>query len=76
MRVISKFLTADVRLNKMSLATGKLVIEGSIKEMMPMTVELGFDDVRESVRLGRGMLAELLVPRLPRKLQTLVRRLA
>lgn len=76
MRVVSKFLTADVRLIKMSLAGRKLVVEGTVKEMMPMTVELSLEDVRASVRLGAKLLADLVLPRLPLAVQGMARRMS
>ncbi len=46
MRVESKFLTADVRITAVSLKERHVVVEGLVKEFMPMTVYVGLDDLR------------------------------
>ena len=70
MRVVSKFLTADVRIVRATLQGRRLVVEGVVKEMMPMTVEMDAADgpkmIGALVQPLREKLAERLPPRLGR----------
>jgi hypothetical protein len=72
MRVVSKFLTADVQITRVGLAGGKLVMEGMVKGFMPMTVELGPGDVTGMARVLSRPLRELVAARLPERLRTLL----
>ena len=72
MKVISKFLTAEVRITKVTLAGRKIVVEGMVKELLPMTVELSADDVRTMVLAVAAPLRERLAQRLPARLAALV----
>ena len=72
MRVVSKFLTADVQITRVGLAGGKLVVEGMVKGFMPMTVELGPGDVTGMARVLSRPLRELVAARMPDRLRTLL----
>ena len=71
MKVISKFLTAEVRITKVTLAGRKIVVEGMVKELLPMTVELAADDIRTMVLAATAPLRERLARRLPGRLAAL-----
>lgn len=61
MKIVSKFLTADVRLTRISLKDGKIEMTGLVKEFMPIEIEVTLADVHATARLVG---AELLqVPR-------------
>lgn len=51
MKIISKFLTADVRLTRISLNKGKIEMSGMVKEFMPIEIEVSFADVRATAKL-------------------------
>ncbi|OGQ11128.1 MAG: hypothetical protein A2138_20895 [Deltaproteobacteria bacterium RBG_16_71_12] len=51
MKIISKFLTADVRLTRISLKAGKIEMTGVVKEFMPIEIEVSFADVRATAKL-------------------------
>lgn len=72
MKVISKFLTADVRIVEVRWDDGKVVIEGSVKEFMPMTVELSPDDIKYAVQLLARPALSQLADRLPEPLGSVV----
>ncbi len=80
MKVISKFLTADVRITAVAYKDGQLEVQGLVKEFMPMTVQVGFDDLREMLQLvaspwRRRLAAQLpaaLMDRLPLPLRQLL----
>jgi len=65
MRVVSKFLTADVRIVRVTLAGRKMVVEGLVKEFMPMTVEMSPADARQMVIAFAQPLRRWLAHRLP-----------
>jgi aspartyl/asparaginyl-tRNA synthetase len=60
-KINSKFLTADVRLTRISLKDGKIEMSGLVKEFMPIEIEVTFADVRATARLVRDELRQ--VPR-------------
>lgn len=72
MRVVSKFLTADVRIVRVSLAGRTMVVEGVVKEIMPMTVELSPGDLREMLRAASEPVRARIAKRLPARLAALV----
>ena len=72
MKVISKFLTAEVRIVRVRLAGRTMVVEGLVKELMPMTVELTPRDLREMLRVASGPVRERIARRLPARLASLV----
>ena len=51
MKIISKFLTADVRLTRISLKAGKIEMTDVVKEFMPIEIEVSFADVRATAKL-------------------------
>ncbi len=51
MKIVSKFLTADMRVTSVRLQGRSIVVEGLVKEFMPMTVEIDAADVREFARV-------------------------
>ena len=51
MKIISKFLTADVRLTRISIKEGKIEMTGVVKEFMPIEIEVSFADVRATAKL-------------------------
>ena len=51
MKIVSKFLTADMRVTSVRLQGRSIVVEGLVKELMPMTVEIDAADVREFARV-------------------------
>lgn len=51
MKINSKFLTADVRLTRISLKDGKIEMSGLVKEFMPIEIEVSFSDVRATAKL-------------------------
>ena len=61
MKINSKFLTADVRLTRISLKDGKIEMSGLVKEFMPIEIEVTFADVRATAQLLKDELR--LVPR-------------
>ncbi len=61
MKIISKFLTAEMRVTSVRLERRTVVMEGIVKEFMPMTVEIDASDIRELIRV----LAQPLRARLP-----------
>jgi len=71
-KVISKFLTADVRLVRVRLAGRTMIVEGLVKELMPMTVELSPSDIREVLRVASTPWRERLARHLPARLAALV----
>ncbi|MBI4613822.1 MAG: hypothetical protein HY720_09450 [Planctomycetes bacterium] len=50
MKITSKFLTAEARIMSAKIEKRKLVIEGLVKEFMPMTIEIGGKDLAELLR--------------------------
>lgn len=69
MRVVSKMLTADVRVVRVALEDGKMVMEGMVKEIMPMRVEMTRADVAEMLRVASLPLRERLAARLPERIR-------
>ena len=61
MKINSKFLTADVRLTRISLKGGKIEMTGLVKEFMPIEIEVTLADVRATARLVGAELKQ--VPR-------------
>lgn len=56
MKVISKFLTAEVRIVRVHVQSRRLVVEGVVKELMPMRVEVSPADAWTMLRaLVRGV---------------------
>ncbi|MCC7109043.1 MAG: hypothetical protein IT382_07135 [Deltaproteobacteria bacterium] len=51
MKIVSKFLTADVRLTRISLKGGKIEMTGLVKEFMPIEIEVSLSDVRATAKL-------------------------
>lgn len=51
MKIASKFLTADVRLTRISLKDGKIEMSGLVKEFMPIEIEVSYADVRATAKL-------------------------
>jgi hypothetical protein len=68
-RVVSKSLTADVRLTRVAWTGSKLLVEGMVKEIMPMTVELAPADLARMARLLAAPLATRVAERLPAALR-------
>ena len=64
MKIISKFLTAEVRLTSLELRGRTVVLQGLVKEFMPMTVEVDWADVSAFWRLAAGPLRAEAVRRL------------
>lgn len=71
MKIISKFLTADVRLTQVELRGRTVVMQGLVKEFMPMTVEVEVADLKTLAQL----VAVPLKAELRRRLEPLARRL-
>ncbi len=46
MNVVSKFLTAEVTITAIRFEQRRVVIEGVVKQLLPMTVSVGLDDAR------------------------------
>jgi len=69
MRVVSKFLTAEVRVTKLSLEGRKLRVEGLVKDFMPMTVELSPADAAQLLALAAEPLRRCVHDRLPATVQ-------
>lgn len=65
MKIISKFLTADVEIVGARLEGRKIIIEGMVKGFMPMTVETDFGDVVQMIRVASQPIRERLAARLP-----------
>ena len=65
MRVVSKFLTADVRITRVAIEGRKVVIEGMVKQMLPMTVELAPADALEMLHAAATPLRRRLADLLP-----------
>lgn len=65
MRVVSKFLTADVRITRVAFEGRKVVIEGLVKQMLPMTVQLEPADALEMLRAVAAPLRRRLAAVLP-----------
>ncbi len=72
MKVISKFLTADVEIVAVRIEAGKLVVEGMIKGFMPMRVETDLSDIAQMIRVASQPLRERVAERLPSRLGDLV----
>ncbi len=72
MRVVSKMLTADVRIVSVRLEGRKVVVEGMVKEIMPMTVEMQPADLAPFFRAVAAPLREKLEGRLPGPLARLL----
>jgi hypothetical protein len=72
MRVVSKFLTADVRVVSVRLEGRKVVVEGVVKEMMPMTVEMDVGDAGQMALALVGPLRDRIRRLLPARLRALV----
>ncbi len=70
MRVVSKFMTADVRIVRVTYEDGQIVVEGMVKEFMPMTVKMGPSDVAEMAMAVSRPLRERLASRLPARLKS------
>lgn len=68
MKVVSKFLTADVRIVRVRLAGRTMILEGLVKELMPMTVELAPSDLREMLRVASAPVRARIAKRLPARL--------
>ncbi|MCZ7680781.1 MAG: hypothetical protein M5U28_19215 [Sandaracinaceae bacterium] len=63
MKVVSKFLTAEVRIVRVAIEGRQLVVEGMVKEIMPMRVEMGLDDAKLMARALVAGLRERLAGR-------------
>ena len=78
MRVESKFLTADARIQSVKLCGRTVVMETLVKGVLPMKVELGPGDLRQMGRLlaheARERLTAAVSARLPRALANRLRR--
>jgi len=76
MKVVSKFLTADVEIVAARLEGGKVVIEGMIKGFMPMRVETDLADFVKMILVASQPIRERLAAHLPERLGALVRPVA
>jgi hypothetical protein len=59
MKITSKFLTADVKLTRLSLRGGRVEMSGLVKGFMPIEIEAGPEDVRHVLSLFRAELPAL-----------------
>ncbi len=66
MKIVSKFLTADVRMTRLTLRGRTVVLEGLVKEFMPMTVEVDAADVRAFLAVAAVPLRDVVARRLTR----------
>lgn len=72
MKVVSKLMTADVRMVRVRLDGRRLVLEGVVKEIMPMTVELEPRDVIAFASAVTRPLRASIASRLPEPLRSRV----
>lgn len=72
MKVVSKFLTADVEIVAARLEGKKVVIEGMIKGFMPMRVETDLTDFVTMIRVATQPIRERLAAHLPGRLGAFV----
>lgn len=73
MKVISKFLTADVEIVGARLEGRTLIVEGMVKGFMPMTVETDLGDVVQMIRLALQPIRERIGAHLPGRAGAFVR---
>ena len=72
MKVISKFLTADMRITAVAFEGKKVVLKGLLKNFMPMTVEVDLHDVVQLLRVVSEPLRTRILALLPAPLRALV----
>ncbi len=72
MHIASKFLTAPIRVTGIRWKDGKLLVEGLIKDYLPMTVEMGLPDVRDAAMAAIRPLRDRVARHLPSRLRRFV----
>jgi hypothetical protein len=75
MRVVSKLVSADVKIVAAQLSSRRLVVEGRVEELVTFQLELGREDLRPLARALSWAIRERLAEHVPGPLaRALVRR--